>query len=333
MTPHQDFAIAEASQVGAARRASTRLGIDLGYDDVACGRLALVVTELGNNLARHATGGRLLVAAGAGDWVEVLALDSGPGMADVERCLGDGYSTSGTTGTGLGAARRLCDEFSIYSQVGQGTVIFGRITAAATPSESSGKSDRFQVGAGCLAAPGEAVSGDGWAFHSDGPQASLMVADGLGHGPQAADAASAALRVFATQCELGPSEILGRAHDELRSTRGAAVAVAALDADAGRVLFSGAGNVAGRLISGVEDRSLLSQHGTVGLQIRRLKDLPYSWGDHAILVLQSDGLTTRWRIGDAGGLLDCHPAVIAGWLIRDHLRGNDDATVVVVKRR
>lgn len=319
--------------MGAARRAAIRLGTDLGYGDVDCGRLALVVTELGNNLARHATGGRLLVAAGAGDGVEVLALDSGPGMADVKRCLSDGYSTSGTPGTGLGAARRLCDEFSIHSKVGQGTVVFGRITAAATPSASSGKSDRFQVGAVCLAAPSEAVSGDGWAFYSEGPQASLMVADGLGHGPQAAAAASAALRVFAAQRELGPSAILGRAHDELRSTRGAAVAVTALDADAGRMLFSGAGNIAGRLISGVEDRSLLSQHGTLGLQIRRLQDLPYPWGDHAILVLHSDGLTTRWSLADADGLLSCHPAVIAGWLIRDHLRGRDDATVVVVKRR
>ena len=160
-----------------------------------------------------------------------------------------------------------------------------------------------------------------------------MVADGLGHGPQAAEAASAALRVFDANNELGPSQILELAHGALRSTRGAAVAVAALDAEAGRVLFAGAGNIAGRLISGVDDRSLLSQHGTIGLQIRRLQDVVYPWGDHALVVLHSDGLTTRWDLDDAGGLLACHPAVIAGWIIRDHLRGRDDATVVVVRRR
>jgi len=333
MTPHQDFLITEATQVGAARRAAGRLGTDLGCDEVACGRIALVVTELGNNLARHATAGRLLLAPGPGDGIDVLALDGGPGMADVERCLTDGYSTSGTPGTGLGAARRLCDEFSMYSQVGRGTVIFGRIRAVAMPGTPSRKPDRFDVGAVCLAAPGEAVSGDAWQFHSEGPRASLMVADGLGHGPQAADAASAALRIFAAQHGLGPSQVLGLAHDAMRSTRGAAVAVAALEADAGRLIFSGAGNIAGRLISGVEDRSLLSQHGTVGLQIRRLQDVAYPWGDHAIVILHSDGLKTRWSLRDVGGLLACHPAVIAGWLVRDHMRGQDDATVVVIKRR
>src|SRR4051812_33240914 len=63
LTPHQDFAIGEASQVGDARRAAVRLGTDMGCEDAALGRLALVVTELGNNLVRHATRGRLLVTA------------------------------------------------------------------------------------------------------------------------------------------------------------------------------------------------------------------------------------------------------------------------------
>ena len=332
MTPHQDFAIGEASQVGAARRSAARLGTERGYDDVVCGRIALVVTELGNNLARYATGGRLLIGADHGsDGVDVLALDAGPGMADVERCLTDGYSTSGTPGTGLGAVRRLCDEFSVFSQPGRGTVVFGRIARSGAPSAR--KSNRFDVGAICLAAPGETVSGDAWAFHGDGARGALMVADGLGHGPQAAEAASAALRVFDANHDLGPSQILELAHGALRSTRGAAVAMAALDAEAGRLLFAGAGNIAGRLISGVDDRSLLSQHGTIGLQIRRLQDVVYPWGDHALVVLHSDGLTTRWDLDDAGGLLACHPAVIAGWIIRDHLRGRDDATVVVVRRR
>ena len=131
----------------------------------------------------------------------------------------------------------------------------------------------------------------------------------------------------------GPAQLLTVAHEALRSTRGAAVAVAVLDAEAGTLVFCGAGNIAGRLISGIADRSLLSQHGTVGLQIRRLNEVSYEWGEHAILVLHSDGLVTRWTLADVGGLLQCHPMVIAGWLIRDQMRGRDDATVVVVRRR
>ena len=335
MTPHLAFGIGDPSQVGEARRAAVRLATELGLDDVASGRVALAVTELGTNLSRHATGGRLLIAArddGEGNGLDVLSLDDGPGMADVERCLADGYSTSGTPGNGLGAVQRLCDEFSMYSVPGKGTVIFGRVLLGRARPAGSAAPTRFVAGAVCLAAPGEAVCGDAWSFRAEGVSASVIVADGLGHGPVAAEAADAAMAVFAARPADPPSQLLTLAHDALRSTRGAAVAVAALDAEAGTVLFCGAGNIAGRLISGIGDRSLMSQHGTVGLQIRRLQDVPYEWDEHAILVLHSDGLTTRWTLADAGGLLQCHPVVIAGWLIRDQLRGRDDATVVVVRR-
>ena len=120
------------------------------------------------------------------------------------------------------------------------------------------------------------VSGDGWSFQADGDRASVIVADGLGHGPVAAEASDAALAVFALRPAAGPEQLLTVAHEALRSTRGAAVAVAVLDAEAGTLVFCGAGNIAGRLISGIADRSLLSQHGTVGLQIRRLADVSYA---------------------------------------------------------
>jgi hypothetical protein len=126
--------------------------------------------------------------------------------------------------------------------------------------------------------------------------------------------------------------VLESAHTTLKSTRGAAVAMAVLNAEAGAIVFGGIGNVAGRIISGVADRSLMSQHGTVGLQMRRQVDVPYGWPEHALLLLHSDGFVTRWSLGDDAGLLQCDPVLIAAWLVRDHCRGRDDATVVVVRR-
>ena len=109
--------------------------------------------------------------------------------------------------------------------------------------------------------------------------------------------------------------------------------MAQLDLDEDTLIYSGAGNIAGRLISGVGDKSLASQHGTVGVQIRRLQDVKQPWPDHALLVLHSDGLTTRWDLDNVQGILQHHPTVVAAWLVRDHSRGRDDATVVVMKRR
>ncbi len=336
MTPYLNFSVTEASQVGEARRAAARFGDEIGFDEVTSGRIALVITELGTNLVRHAAKGRLFLGmcrlAGEAAF-EIISVDHGPGMADVDRCLRDGYSTGSTPGSGLGAVQRLSNGFSVFSSVGQGTAIVARVSPkhAAGVAPSAPSNQVFEVAGICLAAPGETVSGDGWHFHADDEVASLMVADGLGHGPYAAEASDAALRIFGSATG-GPSQILERAHQGMRSTRGAAVAIATLNVADSTVKFSGVGNIVGRLISGIGDRSLLSQHGTLGMQIRHLNDVSYPWPDHALLVMHSDGITTRWSLAEVGGLLQSDAALVAAWLIRDHIRGKDDATVVVVRR-
>ena len=333
MIPHLDIPVSEQSQVGEARRAASRLATDHDLDEVAVGRVALIVTELGNNLWRHAGKGRLLVGCQRTDdgcRLEVISIDSGPGM-DVARCLRDGYSSGSTPGTGLGAVQRLSTHFSVFSAPDKGSVILSRTWVPSSTLDASRSRGRFSHAGICLAAPGETVSGDAWDIRIDGDKAALIVADGLGHGPVAAEAATEALKAFANATGT-PSAILERAHLLMRSTRGAAVSIAEVDAKAGTIVYAGAGNISGRMISGIEDRSLMSQHGTLGVQIRRLQDVSYPWPDHSILVMHSDGLLTRWHLKDVGGLLQCDPAVIAGWLIREFTRGHDDVTVVVLRR-
>ncbi|MEO8154151.1 MAG: ATP-binding SpoIIE family protein phosphatase [Rhizobacter sp.] len=336
MTPYLNIAVTEPSQVGEARRAAVRLANEMGFDEVASGRVALVVTELGTNLARHAEKGRLMLGMrqlGGAPAFEIISVDHGPGMADVERCLRDGYSTGGTPGSGLGAVQRLSNGFSVFSSVGRGTAIVARVSPDHEPGvmPKAPTHQTVAVAGICLAAPGETVSGDGWHFLEGDEVASAIVADGLGHGPSAAEASDAAIRIFG--CTPGtPSRVLELAHRGMRDTRGAAVAIASLDVKGDAIKFAGVGNIAGRLISGISDRSLLSQHGTVGMQIRHLNDMSYPWPTHSLLIMHSDGIATRWNLADVGGLLQSDPAVIAAWLIRDHIRGKDDATVVVVRR-
>lgn len=332
MTPHRLFHINEASQVGEARRAAAVLAAEQGFDETAAGRLALVINELGNNLLRHAKNGRLLVGRGGGaeDGLDVVSIDEGPGMADVQACLRDGYSTGGTPGTGLGAVKRLADRFSIFSQPGNGTLISARMRSA--PAVHDAAPSRFIVGAIAIAAPGETVCGDAWAVRDHASQMSVMVADGLGHGPHAAEAGDAACEVFGSM-QGAPAQVLERAHLSLKTTRGAAVAMATLDAGASAVKFAGAGNISGRLMSGIDEKNLMSQHGTVGVTVRKLVDIDQPWPAHSLLVLHSDGIATRWSLGDAVSLLQCDPVLLAAWLIRDHCRGRDDATAVVIRRR
>ena len=96
--------IEDASQVGEARRAAVQVANLAHLDDTALGKLAIVVTELATNIVKHAKRGEILIGNVRSDRsVDVIALDSGPGMDNLERFMEDGFSSAGTAGQGLGA--------------------------------------------------------------------------------------------------------------------------------------------------------------------------------------------------------------------------------------
>lgn len=327
---HAVFPMGEASRVGEARRHAAQLAAECGFDAVRTGQLAIVVTELATNLVKHARQGRLLLAARpARREVEVISIDNGPGIADVERSLADGFSTVGTAGTGLGAVRRLAQDFDVHSSVSDGTLIVARLREGHAGAEHHAAC----FGAIALAAPGEQVCGDGWGFAVDGAHAALLVADGLGHGPDAAAAAQAALAAFAEDPLGDPRAQLQYVHAALRGTRGAAVMTLRADVQAATVRSCGAGNVVGRLVSGVSDRTILTQHGTAGVTIRTPDETTTPWPPHALLVVCSDGIDTRWKAQSLVPLLGRDPTLAAALLVRDHCRGRDDATVAVLRRK
>src|SRR5204862_1455124 len=119
--------------------------------------------------------------------IDVVAVDRGAGVPDRQLALRDGYSTAGSAGTGLGAVRRLSDVFDFYSAPGGGTVVLSRIWRDRGPGESL-----VAVGGICTAMEGEVVAGDAYAVAENGGATRIVVADGLGHGVGAEDAAAEA---------------------------------------------------------------------------------------------------------------------------------------------
>ena len=110
-------AVEDSSQVGEARRAAATVAADAGLSETERGAVAVIVTEMATNLARHARGGRVLISAIGSPpavGVELLALDDGPGIGNMHRAMDDGFSTAGTAGQGLGAIRRMAHEFDVY---------------------------------------------------------------------------------------------------------------------------------------------------------------------------------------------------------------------------
>ncbi|MGK5004628.1 ATP-binding protein [Janthinobacterium sp. LB2P70] len=330
------FSIGEPSEIAAARRAGNELARHIGFDDVRAGELAIVISEAATNIVKHAQRGEILlrkVLRGGTSGIEVLAIDSGPGMENVRQHMQDGHSTTGTYGVGLGAMRRLGQQFDLYTAPGKGTalmvVVGGQHAGGAIPPHPG-----WQVGAVCLPLASEQVCGDAWNVVCEGHELSLLVADGLGHGPLAARAserASALLEGGTPGLAPLPAPFIEQAHDALRGTRGAAMAVAHIDSARRELRYAGVGNIAACAFDAQQRRHLLSHNGIVGSNLRKVQEFCYAWQPGATLIMHSDGLQTRWDLEQYPGLAQCHPSLVAAVLYRDFARGRDDVTVVVLR--
>lgn len=322
--------VREASQIAAARRVGSDLAHRLGLDETLSGRVALLIMEAATNIVKHATHGEILlrpVKTGDVAGVEILAIDAGPGMSNLGLSMQDGTSTAGSYGVGLGTMHRVADEFDIYSGPG-GTVVAMTVWA----SKQAGLAAPWQVGAVFLPLPGEDVSGDAWAVYAGVNCLSIVVADGLGHGPEAALAAEAATGQIARCHELPPAVFMQEAHAGLRGTRGAAVAVTRLDCLDEKATFAGIGNIAGCIVDGSKRHQLISHNGIVGSSVRKVQEFVAPWTDGSTIIQHSDGLTTRWDLEQYPGLASRHPSLIAAVLYRDFSRNRDDLTVLALRQ-
>lgn len=318
--------LSDESGVGEARRAARRVAREVGLDQVATEHAAIVAVEASRNAVLHAGGGQLvLTPAAAGGWLDVLALDRGRGIADVQRAMEDGFSTAGSPGQGLGAIRRLSALFDIYSAAGKGTALFARVGAPAPGGW-------VEVGAVCVALASERECGDAWTVEFPDGRPVVLVADGLGHGPLAAEAARVAIAALRANARLPAPHLVERLHAALRPTRGAAVAVAEATGVGAGVRYAGVGNISGALPGSPHVRKMVSLPGTAGHEARTIRSFDYEWTEGTLLVMHTDGITSHWDLGDYPGLAQRHPALVAGILYRDFARPRDDATVVVVRR-
>lgn len=332
MTEPVHVRVADASQIGEARRSATRIAQAAGFNEHRAGEVAIIASELATNLNRYAGGGEIILQqleTWRGTAVEILAVDSGPGMRNVQQSMADGYSTGGTPGNGLGAVRRLSSEFDVFSQIDDGSIVFSRIHEK---SDYLNRKRSFTWGVVSRNARGESVCGDTWRIVERDSEAAVLVVDGLGHGPGAKDAAQAIANVFSEDPFAGPSRILDAAHKRVGNTRGAAAAAIQIDFAAKSLRFCGVGNISASLVSGMgEGRGLMSHNGIVGHQATRFQELEYPWPASGLLVMHSDGLHSRWDMEKYPGLFGRHPAIISALLERDFTRSRDDVTVLAAR--
>jgi anti-sigma regulatory factor (Ser/Thr protein kinase) len=325
------FRLSDRSNVAEVRRAAGKCARELGWSDTACGETEIVATELATNLVKHARDGVVAMIPALdgmpGGALLFVAVDRGPGIDDVARSFTDGFSTAGSPGTGLGAIRRLAYETDVLSAPA-GTVLVAELrNRVSGPTEESPRRSIRLAGFG-IPKEGQVVNGDAWAQRWFDGRLALMVCDGLGHGYEAAKAAARAIDCFNADGWETPKQLLEAANDALRPTRGAAVAVALVEPARRRVRFCGVGNIVAGIVADDRAHHLVSHNGILGTA-PRIGEFEYEWPLGATLIMHSDGLGSRWPVARWSGVWRRHPALIAGLVYRDLVRGTDDAVVVV----
>jgi anti-sigma regulatory factor (Ser/Thr protein kinase) len=214
--------IRSEADVATASREGRALADRLGFSRTEAAHVATAISEVAGNVWLHAGAGTLdlvSVVERAGAALTVVASDSGPGIADVELAMRDGYSSRGGMGLGLPGARRLMDEFSIVSEAGRGTTVTmtRRLRESVHDSFSQALVDWSSAG----------TREERQAVVAPFRYGVLIAAvTGLGESRAAADAARAAADLLRERSAASPIALVERCHRALLGTGCAAMALA-----------------------------------------------------------------------------------------------------------
>jgi anti-sigma regulatory factor (Ser/Thr protein kinase) len=319
------ISIVDQASISEARELVRARGSALGLSALATEKLAAAVSELAHNQLAHAVRGevglRATERAGVAG-LEVVAADRGKGISDPGEALRGTLRAAGSLGVGLSAAARQVDELDLDIRWGAGSCISVRCFVSPVR--------RSELGILARAHPDETTIGDTAIALRAGDRLTLGVVDGLGHGPLAREPADRALDVIMRQSSDPVDDQLRAIHRALVGTRGAVMALARIG---DRLEHAGVGNISTRVIGldGVA-RPLASTAGTLGSVLPRrihVDDLALQPGE--LVVMSSDGLSSRVDLTHEPAMLRQHPIVIAQHLLSRFTRGTDDAIVAVVR--
>jgi anti-sigma regulatory factor (Ser/Thr protein kinase) len=304
----------------------------IGFSTQRRAEVDIIVAEMVSNLAKHAQGGQLLVKLvedNGIEGIEIICLDQGPGMSDVPKMIADGYSSTNTLGHGLGSIKRFSDQFHIYSQKDWGTIILSRIFTEEPPHQKRPKVD---VRTTVLPKNGETMCGDAFYAKHTRDHLKLFLGDGLGHGPEAANAVNAAISAFKLCPEESPVEIIRFMDKAVKKTRGLVGTVAIFSFKEKQWKICGVGNISTKIQSSAGVKNHLSYNGIIGMNIpKTMNDQVVPYEHNQYLMMCSDGIKSKWDTSKWPSIFRCDLSVITTAIYKDFARGTDDLSVLVCK--
>lgn len=331
---HTKITIAIAGDIARAKTVIQEIAMATGVSPPIVEDLLLVTQELGSNILKHAKEGSLTIShcAVTPAYIQLEAHDDGPGIHNIEQAIGDGFSTAGSLGYGLGTVNRLMDTMDIVSPSTRTGGTFVCCTKQLNSLHASASLCPFDVGIAAQAYPGLKVNGD--AFVSCWKNDSLLVGviDGLGHGQFAHVAAERIRKYVIDHSHLPLDRIFLGSSRASMSSRGGVMALCRLQRENGvtTVSYASVGNVEARIV-GKAPQILPVVRGILGKgTIRPVIHNPQIHHND-VLVMYSDGISSHWN-SDVFELFTLTSANdIASALFKELAKNTDDATLVVVK--
>ncbi|WP_207515577.1 ATP-binding SpoIIE family protein phosphatase [Longitalea luteola] len=330
---HVLFKANDRSYFAILKKEIRALALTLNFSERRISEIDIIVAEMATNLVKHAGGGQILaklIRENDLDGIEIMSMDNGPGIADINKMVRDGETTKSTLGLGLGAMQRLSDTFQIYSQKNWGTVILCRKYVKEPPGHA--KQPAAEIRSVVIPKPGETKCGDSFFHIANKNHIKLFLADGLGHGAEAARAVQEAGMAFAICQELHPPDILRFINSSVRKTRGLVGMVAVYDIAKKIWEICGVGNITTKINGPSVSKNYMSYNGIIGLNVPRLlhtQTFMHEKGQYMIMC--SDGLRSRWDPLKYPGILRYDLSMLALSLIKDFSRNTDDASVAICK--
>ncbi|WP_436936378.1 ATP-binding protein [Halovenus marina] len=312
-----------------ARQTATAYAEAVGFPEQAVSEVGVVASELGENIIKHADSGQLVVSQISADdraGIRLESVDVGPGIDDVDAAFADGVSTAGTLGSGLGAVNRLMDRVTVSGEPIDGT----RVVADrwVKPTYERTMDAPVDVGAATRPKVPNEPNGDSFVLKRWDDSALFGVIDGLGHGKQGQNAATAAQAYVERHFDRPFEELFEGTDRACRGTRGVVMALARFDWRERTVTVAGVGNVSMRLDGDGHD-SIPMRRGVVGGNSTTPLVETVDWQPDDRLVIHSDGVKSRWGWDDWSDIAG-EPAAVQARTLLDRYGKDDDATVLVV---
>ncbi len=306
----------------------------LGFPDVQRENMALVAAEMVSNQVKYAGNkGQIQIWQQPGPTLDILALDYGPGIANLQQAQEDGYSSSRTLGKGLGSIQRLADEVAIYTQTAggphvkwNGTAVLARFRLGREPRKPG--ADPAEVGMFSRALSDDRFNGDRIYLKRDGAGLRWLHLDGLGHGENAqnttADLADHLL-------DEDPATALASADRHLRGTRGAVAVIGELAFASGELQLLGVGDMHAAIHHRNRLHKISFAPGVLGQEHKSPTPFHETFEQRGIILTASDGIRRSWDEASFPGLFNQPPQLIAYVLGNIMGRISDDQSLCVVR--